>query len=157
MKYPVAVLLSALALAACSTDAQQKDTAAAELPAESEAAKLSNAVSSRGRDTIAAGEEFVTRVYLNQARQAAIMAAKTKRPEFLITYNPALQQARFDTAVMVGDTGIVRFTPPVGVLKPGEVKIHEWVYQVAVDFNARYPGPDTVFMVREVLYIKGQP
>ncbi|RIY09268.1 hypothetical protein D0T11_12630 [Hymenobacter rubripertinctus] len=151
------MLGSALALAACSADTEQKSPGVAELPAESEAAKLSNAVSSRGRDTIAAGEEFVTRVYLNQARQAGIMAAKTKRPQFLITYNPALQQARFDTAVLVGDTGIVRFTPQVGAFRPGEVKTHEWVYQVAVDFNGRYPGPDTVFMVREVLYIKARP
>ncbi|OWP62347.1 hypothetical protein CDA63_14780 [Hymenobacter amundsenii] len=157
MKYIVIVLLSALALAGCSTDAEQNSTGGVALPAESKAAKLSNAVSSRGRDTITAGQEFVTRVYLNQARQAGIMAAKTKRPQFLITYNPNLQQARFDTAVLMGDTGVVRFTPQVGALRSGEVKAHEWVYQMAVDFNAHHPGPDTVFMVREVLYIKAKP
>ena len=157
MNYRIAVLLGALALASCSADNASQTDAPAAPPEESEEMKLNNAVSSRGHDTILAGEEFATRVYLNQARQASIRQAQTKRPQFLITFNSALRQPKFDTATMEGDTGIVRFTPRVGRLDPGEVKAYEWVYQVAVDFNARYPGPDTIFMVRDVLYIKGQP
>ena len=157
MRYTVFVLLSTLALVGCSTDNASQTETPINQPEASEEVKLGNTVSSRGHDTILAGEEFATRVYLNQARRASIAQAQTKSPAFLITYNPALQQAKFDTATMVGDTGIVRFTPQVGRLATGEVRAYEWVYQVAVDFNARYPGADTIFMVRDVLYIKGRP
>ncbi|UPL50492.1 hypothetical protein [Hymenobacter sublimis] len=154
MNYLFPALGCALLLAGCSADSEKRAVQAQNTPPPPPTA---SAVSSRGRDTVLTGQEFSTRVYVDPRVLTAIAPAESKPRTIRITYRPSLESPAYDTAVMVGDTGIVRFTPTAKNVKSGEIKAHEWMYKVELDYNERYPGPDTIFMNREILYLQGKP
>lgn len=155
MKYLFPALCCAVLLAGCSADSEKRAVQAAQ--GTPPAPAVASAVSSRGRDTLLIGQEFSTRVYVDQRVLAAIAGAETKPRKVRITYRPSPESPAYDTAVMMGDTGVVTFTPALKKVKSGEITPYEWIYRVELDYNERYPGADTIFMNREILYLKGRP
>lgn len=149
-----AILLGCCILFGCSSNTDSPQ--AVSVAPVSEQISI-NAVNSGSRDTIEEGEPFSVKVYLSHPLLSDMAKSNNIQRPIIVLYNSLDKMTMRDSAVMVGDTGVVKFTPVIENIKPGEVRPYIWTYAVKVDFQSTNSGIDTTFMARDIFYIKGKP
>lgn len=162
MKYKVATSCLALIIGAFTASCSNDEHTADEHRVEERRLQLPNnvvleAMNSRSWDTIRAGEVFSAKIYMNHSVLSDIARARNIKRPIKVFYSPIGGLTTKDTAVMIGDTGVVEFTPVVRNLKKGEVRKYGWSYKLTVDFLTQHSGVDTTFMVNDALFIQAKP